>query len=94
MAVRGPGPGPLLRWQIPHTSKVGDGGYLSSRSGQLTVLRGTASGAAQQLQLPGRGLQRATIQKLGRWKSSAYQLYIKTPRQELVAVSQHLAGSP
>ena len=43
--VRGPGPGPLAlsvsRWQIPHTGKVGDGGegsYLSSRSGQLTVL--------------------------------------------------------
>ena len=36
------------------------------------------------------GLGDATIKMLGRWKSNAYQLYIKTPRQQLAAISCHL----
>jgi len=29
----------------------------------------------------------ATIKMLGRWQSSAYQLYIRTPREQLAGVS-------
>ena len=59
MAVRGPGPGPLFQFQ--------DGRFLTrarlvmeeaQREWTAHRTRGTASGAAQQLQLPGRGLQR------------------------------------
>ena len=32
------------------------------------------------------GVGGATIKKLGRWKSSAYQLYVKPPRSELARV--------
>ena len=37
-----------------------------------------------------RGIQDATIKMLGRWESSAYLLYIKTPRDQLSAVSSIL----
>lgn len=36
------------------------------------------------------GVADATIKMLGRWKSSAYQLYIKTPRDQLARMSQVL----
>ena len=39
-----------------------------------------------------RGVQDATIKMLGRWKSSAYQLYVKTPREELADISKRLAS--
>ena len=38
------------------------------------------------------GVGDATIKKLGRWKSSAYQLYLKPPRSELARVSKLLVG--
>ena len=34
-----------------------------------------------------RGIQDATIKMLGRWQSSAYQRYIRTPREDLAAIS-------
>ena len=34
-----------------------------------------------------RGLNDSTIQMLGRWQSSAYKLYIRTPREELASSS-------
>ena len=37
-----------------------------------------------------RGIQDATIKMLGRWESSAYLLYLKTPRDQLSAVSSIL----
>ena len=46
---------------------------------------GAATTAARQ------GIQDATIKMLGRWESSAYLLYIKTPRDQLSAVSHILA---
>ena len=46
---------------------------------------GTATTAAQ------RGLKDSLIQTLGRWKSSAYKLYIKIPRSQLAEVSLKLA---
>lgn len=39
-----------------------------------------------------RGISDSTIKMLGRWKSAAYQVYIKTPRQQLAAYSQKLGG--
>ena len=36
------------------------------------------------------GVGDATIKMLGRWRSNAYQLYIKTPREHLAAVSSQL----
>ena len=38
-----------------------------------------------------RGISDATIQMLGRWESSAYRRYVKTPRQALAACSAQLA---
>ena len=38
-----------------------------------------------------KGLGDATIKMLGCWKSDAYQLYIKTPRHQLAAISRCLA---
>ena len=37
------------------------------------------------------GIPEATIKMLGRWKSSAYTLYIQTPRSELATISQSIA---
>ena len=33
-----------------------------------------------------------TIKMLGQWKSMAYQVYIKTPRSQLAAISSQLAA--
>ena len=40
------------------------------------------------------GMDAALIQTLGRWKSSAYQLYIRIPRSSLAAVSKALVSQP
>ncbi len=45
---------------------------------------GAATTAAKQ------GMSDATIKLLGRWKSCAYQLYIKTPREQLASYSLSL----
>ena len=47
---------------------------------------GAATTAAKQ------GVEETTIKMLGRWKSSAYQLYIRTPREQLAAVSGRLVS--
>ena len=39
------------------------------------------------------GMDAALIQTLGRWRSSAYQLYIKIPRESLASVSKAMATS-
>ncbi len=36
-------------------------------------------------------MEDSTIKMLGRWKNDAYQLYIKTPRHHLAAISTRLA---
>ena len=40
------------------------------------------------------GLQDSLIKTLGWWESSAYQVYIRTPRSTLVSVSRSLVQSP
>lgn len=45
---------------------------------------GAATAASKQ------GVEDSVIKMLGRWKSSAYQLYIKTPREQLASISKRL----
>ena len=94
LVARGCRPGPLdgrlltrsrfveqVRWALT-TAGVDSTPYSghSFRSGAATT-------AASQ------GIGDATIKMLGRWRSSAYQLYVKTPRSELAAFSRRLAGT-
>ena len=99
LTARGPGPGPLLRFAdgrpltrarfvsktraALQTAKVDVKAY-SGHSFRI----GAATTAARQ------GISDASIKMLGRWKSSAYQLYIKTPRKQLAEFSQQLVSSP
>lgn len=39
------------------------------------------------------GLSDATIKMLGRWESAAYLLYVRTPREKLVAFTAKLTNS-
>lgn len=98
MAMRKPGKGPLFRF--------GDGRPLTRErfvARMREVLRqigieqtkysghsfriGAASTAAK------KGIQDSLIKTLGRWESVAYQLYVRTPREQLVAVAATLASS-
>lgn len=47
---------------------------------------GAATTAAKQ------GVEDVVIKMLGRWKSSAYQLYVKTPREQLANISRRLVA--
>ena len=40
-----------------------------------------------------RGIPDSTIKVLGRWKSEAFQSYIRLPSQWLASVSQHLSAA-
>ena len=40
------------------------------------------------------GVPDSTTQLLGRWNSSAYLLYIRTPREQLAAITRNLSSSP
>ena len=40
-----------------------------------------------------KGIKDSTIKMLGRWQSSAYLLYIRTPRDQLAGVSATLVDS-
>ena len=39
------------------------------------------------------GMQDSLIKTMGRWESVAYQLYVRTPRDQLVAVASTLASA-
>lgn len=39
------------------------------------------------------GIQDATIKMLGRWRSTAYQRYIRTPQSELATFSSRLLAA-
>ena len=98
MIQRGGAPGPLF--------KFGDGRYLT-RDRFVSAVRsalnvaginpslyaghsfriGAATTAAQ------RGIQDSLIKTLGRWESSAYTIYIRTPRETLCSVARALVGS-
>ena len=95
MAVRGLGSGPLFRFadgrfltRDRFVAKVREaltaGGIDCSLYAGHSFRIGAATTAARQ------GVSDATIKMLGRWQSSAYQLYIRTPRNQLAGVSQAL----
>ena len=97
MTIRGQTPGPLFMFQDGKfltrprfvtevkTALTAAGVDRAGYSGH-SFRSGAATTAAE------RGLGEATIKLLGRWRSSAYQLYIKTPRDQLAQVSKVLSA--
>ena len=98
MALRGSAPGPLFKFvdgspltRTRFVSKVKDAlmaaGIDSSFYSGHSFRSGAATTAAE------RGIGDAAIKTLGRWRSSAYQVYVKTPRDLLAGLSKRLAGN-
>ena len=97
MTIRGPGPGPLFvfsdgtpltRARFVERVKVAleMAGVDSSLYSGHSFRSGAATTAAE------RGIGDAMIKTLGRWKSSAYQVYIKTPREQLAGLAKVLSS--
>ena len=91
MSVRGSSPGPPFkcsngtpltrdRFVIRIKEALARAGVDNSCYSEHSFRSGAATTAAEH------GIPDATIMALGRWKSAAYQVYIKTPKD-------HLAGS-
>lgn len=98
MAIRRPGQGPLFRFSDgrPLTrerfvAKVREVlqqiGIDQTKYAGHSFRIGAATTAAK------KGIQDSLIKTLGRWESVAYQLYVRTPREQLVAVAATLSGS-
>ena len=98
MTLRGKGPGPLFKFvdgkPLTRARLVAEVKQALSEAGVdcrpysgHSFRSGAATTAARQ------GVSETTIKMLGRWKSSAYQLYIKTPREQLAAISRQLSPS-
>ena len=96
LAIRQARPGPLFVFKnnSPLTrdklvaairSALSQAGVDTSRFTGHSFRIGAATSAAQA------GLEDSLIKMLGRWESSAYQRYIRTPRDRLAAVSRSLA---
>ena len=94
---RGTGEGPFFVFEDKHfltrasfatqlRSALSTAGYCPTSYAGHSFRIGAATTAAQA------GLQDSLIQTLGRWQSSAYSLYIRTPRQTLYGVSNRLVG--
>ena len=94
LAIRGDGPGPLFlcqngqplsrtlltNWPRQIMASAGISGNFSSHSFRI----GAATVAGRN------GIPDHLIQELGRWKSSAFQSYIRTPSAALASLSQKL----
>ena len=98
MAMKGPKPGPLFtfsdkkpltraRFVLKVKEELSEAGVVSTPYSGHSFRSGAATTASE------RGISDATIKALGRWRSNAYQLYIKTSQEHLGHVSQLLAGS-
>ena len=99
LVQRGSGPGPLFKFidgrpltrdrfvSAMHTALT-KGGIDPSQYAGHSFRVGAATTAAL------RGLQDSLIKTLGRWESSAYQVYIRTPRSTLATVSKSLVQPP
>ena len=98
MARRGPGAGPFFKFQdgrpltrarlVTEVKRALTAAGVDCRGYSGHSFRsGAATTAAQQ------GIGDATIKMMGRWKSSAYQLHIKTPRNQLAAMSRRMVGA-
>jgi len=98
MAVRGGEPGPLFRlcdgrWltkeifvaRVRYALSVL--GYDSTSYAGHSFRIGAATAAAE------RGIEDSIIKILGRWESSAYQLYVRSSQQTLKSVSKRLVAS-
>ena len=99
LAVRGNGPGflflfsdgrPLTKQRFIHCVReaLSAMGVDSSQYAGHSFRIGAATAAAAC------GLNDSTIQMLGRWRSSAYQLYIRTPRDTLASFSAAIGAMP
>ena len=95
MAVRDRSPGPLFRWEdnryLTRESFVRgvrkaleEAGYAGKDYAGHSFRIGAATTAARC------GLQDSLIKTLGRWESSAYTLYIRTPPETLYKVAKSL----
>ena len=98
MVSRGTGPGPFFtfgdgrsltreRFVAAVRSALSTAGLNPGKYAGHSFRIGAATTAAQL------GIQDSLIKTLGRWESSAYTLYVRTPRETLCSVSQRLAGS-
>ena len=96
LAIRNPQPGPLFLWKDASTLSSKSlvnalkptltrcGFDVSNYNGHSFRIGAATTAAAQ-------GIADSTIKMLGRWQSSAYSLYIKTPGHKLAAASHSLA---
>ena len=98
LAVRGQGEGPLFRFS--------DGQPLTRQRLVLAVRRALAAAGYRSEDYAGHsfrigaattaaacGVPVDVIKALGRWKSQAYQLYVRLPRSQLAEISRTLAAS-
>ena len=99
LAFRPPIPGPLFTYPdgspltreqlVKHVrAALSLKGFDVSRYSGHSFRIGAATTAAA------RGIPDSTIQMLGRWQSSAYTRYIRTPRESLVDISRQLISQP
>ena len=97
MRRRGPSPGPLFRFAdgkpLARPQFVTEVKQALTMAGvDSTCFSGHSFRSGAATTAARRGIGDATIKMLGRWKSSAYQVYIKTPREQLVNLSRILSG--
>ena len=98
LALRGTTPGPLFKFDnvLPLTrarlvdhmhEALAKAGIDQSRYSGHSFRIGAATTAAA------RGIEDSLIKTLGRWESSAYQLYIRTPWDQVAAITRTLSSS-